>query len=210
MATTLLFVLGHYVQPLAIAVFVLLYSIKLKTLLGHKRAADLVKGKGSVRRGLLMAFSLMFRPWAMESTRRHWFRWIEFGFLHVAIGLAIFYHLFLPFAFGLLAWRFTKLAAAAIALGAVAGMTRLLRRAMRPEMRAISSFDDFFSLVMVEVFLVAASLSLMGYMAASVTYFSLAAFLLVYAPTSKLSHCLYWPFARYYYGRYFAKRRIYQ
>ncbi|MBC7325360.1 MAG: hypothetical protein H5T99_08600 [Moorella sp. (in: Bacteria)] len=168
------------------------------------------KGKGSAWRGILMAFSLIFRPWAMESTRRYWFRWIEFGFLHVAIGLAIFYHLFLPFAFGLLAWHFTKMAAAAIALGAGAGMARLLRRAVRPEMRAISSFDDFFSLVMVEVFLVAASLGLMGCTVASVTYFLVAAFLLVYVPTSKLSHYFYWPFARYYYGRYFARRRIYQ
>jgi hypothetical protein len=41
------------------------------------------------------------------------------------------------------------------------------------------------------------------------TYFILTAFFLVYVPFSKISHYLYYPFTRYYFGKSMGYRGVY-
>lgn len=210
MEDSLLWFLEYRLQPLALIVFLVLYAIKLGTLLGYRATVEFSAPRVNPGRGVWPAFSLMFRPWAIESTRRHWLRWLEFGFLHVAIGLAIIYHFVIPAIPGLLSWPLTRWVILAIVAGLVAGISRLIRRIVRPEMRVISTRDDFFCLIMVDVFLALAAWGLMGSYPGLVAYFLVTAFLLIYVPTSKISHYLYWPFARYYYGRTFARRGVFQ
>ena len=80
-------------------------------------------------------------------------------------------------------------------------------------MRAISSPDDYFSLVLLTVWFLFAFLAAPNRPAQGETvlliYFSLTAFFLIYVPFSKISHYLYYPFTRFYLGRTLAYRGVY-
>jgi nitrate reductase gamma subunit len=90
---------------------------------------------------------------------------------------------------------------------------RIIRRLTSPVMRKISSPDDHFSLWLLTVWfffaVLAAPNRLDGGEWHLVTYFFLTAFFLVYVPFSKISHYLYYPFTRYWFGKTLGYRGVY-
>ena len=80
-------------------------------------------------------------------------------------------------------------------------------------MRAISSPDDYFSMLLLIVWLAFSFLAAPNNRAVSefplLAYFFLTAFFLVYVPFSKISHYIYYPFARFYLGRTLGHRGVY-
>jgi hypothetical protein len=80
-------------------------------------------------------------------------------------------------------------------------------------MRAISSPDDYFSLVLLTTWFFFALLAVPNQTSGGewhlLTYFILTAFFLVYVPFSKISHYLYYPFTRYYLGKTWGHRGVY-
>jgi nitrate reductase gamma subunit len=93
------------------------------------------------------------------------------------------------------------------------GILRIIRRVGSRHMRAISSPDDYFSLVLLTVWFFFATLAvpndISGGETILLTYFILTAFFLVYVPFSKISHYLYYPFTRYYLGKTLGYRGSY-
>jgi nitrate reductase gamma subunit len=93
------------------------------------------------------------------------------------------------------------------------GVGRIVRRVTNPYMRAISSPDDYFSLVLLTVWFFFAFLSVPNDTSAGewplIAYFSIATFFLIYVPFSKISHYLYYPFTRYYLGKTMGHRGVY-
>jgi nitrate reductase gamma subunit len=96
----------------------------------------------------------------------------------------------------------------------------MVRRVGSPYMRAISSPDDYFCLALLTVWLLSAvlaapygvleteNLTALG-MEFRLVFFLMTAFFLVYVPFSKISHYLYYPFTRYYFGKTMGYRRVY-
>jgi hypothetical protein len=82
-----------------------------------------------------------------------------------------------------------------------------------PVMRAISSPDDHFSLWLLTVWFFFAFLSVPNDASGGewhlLTYFFLTAFFLIYVPFSKISHYLYYPFTRYWFGKSMGYRGVY-
>jgi len=80
-------------------------------------------------------------------------------------------------------------------------------------MRAISSPDDYFSLALLTVWFFSAFLSVPNKPEQGETillaFFFLTAFFLIYVPFSKISHYLYYPFTRYYFGKTMGYRGVY-
>ncbi|MDI6894613.1 MAG: hypothetical protein QME70_08400 [Bacillota bacterium] len=206
----MLSIVENEVQIVALTLFALLYALKLRWLLSRPTVRDFAHPKGSEGPGVAAAFSIMFRPWAMPSTRQHWLRWLEFGLLHLGVGTAIGYSFLIPYVDGILQWPGTRVAVVAVAAGFGAGVVRLARRVSRADVRVISSPDDYFSLAVVDLFLLLGVLALLDLYWGRLLFFSLTALLLVYVPTSKISHYLYWPFARVFYGAYFGRRAVVQ
>ena len=95
-----------------------------------------------------------------------------------------------------------------MAASLIAGGLRLYRRVKLPEMRIISSPDDYLAMGMVLGFLGTGMLGLLGWEAAIIAYFVVSALFLVYEPFSKIRHYIYYPFARYYYGATFGRRGV--
>ncbi|MEW6546497.1 MAG: hypothetical protein AB1446_06210 [Bacillota bacterium] len=210
MEERLLSIVENEVQIAALTIFAGLYALKLRWLLSRPSVRDLAQPKGSAGYGVAAAFSVMFRPWAMPSTRQHWVRWLEFSLLHVGIGTAILYSFLIPYVEGILEWPGTRVAAVAVAVGFGAGVVRLVRRVASPDIRVISSPDDYFSLAVVDIFLLLGVFALCDLYWGRLLFFALTALLLVYVPTSKISHYLYWPFARVFYGAHFGRRAVVQ
>jgi nitrate reductase gamma subunit len=153
-------------------------------------------------------------PWAMESTRTKWGLYLQFVVFHLGVTAAIGLSFVIPYAPELLENGAIVLAFQIIIGGAfIVGILRTVRRVSDPYMRAISSPDDYFSLLLLTVWflfgVLAAPNSIAGGEWQLLTFFWLTAFFLVYVPFSKISHYLYYPFTRFYFGRSMGYRGVY-
>jgi hypothetical protein len=180
-------------------------------------------GAGSVMptKGILYSWANIAMPWAMESTRTKFFLYLQFVIFHLGVAAAILLSFIIPYGPGLLENRMIVLAVQAITGAACAvGLIRMVRRVGSPYMRAISSPDDYFSLVLLTVWLLSATLAApygspeMENLAATgmglrLSFFLMTAFFLIYVPFSKISHYLYYPFTRYYFGKTMGYRGVY-
>jgi hypothetical protein len=199
----------HLTHLAGTTILVLLYALRLAVLLRRRPARDLASdSKGEIWRGAADAFVTIVAPWKMESTRKHWTRYVEFACFHLGIFCNIALSFAITYVPQVLVAPVRGVVLAALAAAFVAGSLRLYRRAARPEMRAISSPDDFIALGMVLLFLPTGALSLLGWTPGSIAYFVIAALFLVYEPFSKIRHYLYYPFARYFYGASFGRRGV--
>lgn len=199
----------HLTHEIGTALLVVLYLLRLAVLLRRRRARDLASSpKGSVWRGTLDALVTIVAPWKMESTRKHWVRYVEFALFHAGVLANIALSFVLAYAPGMLSRPVRGVTFALLGAALAAGGLRLYRRAARPDMRAISTPDDYIALGMVLLFLVTGLLSLAGWGPGTIAYFVVAALFLVYEPFSKIRHYIYYPFARYFYGATAGRRGV--
>jgi nitrate reductase gamma subunit len=95
----------------------------------------------------------------------------------------------------------------------IVGCMRIIRRLTDRYIRAISSPDDYFSLILLTVWFAFAFFAVPNNYTQSegilLTYFILTAFFLIYVPFSKISHYLYYPFSRYWFGKSMGHRGVY-
>jgi len=199
----------HLTHEIGTAILVLLYLLRLAVLFRRRQARDLASNpKGEVWRGTVDAFVTIVAPWKMESTRKHWTRYVEFAVFHVGVFVNIALSFVLAYAPGVLSGPVRAVVFALLAASLVAGGLRLYRRAARADMRVISAPDDYIALGMVLLFLLTGMLSLLGWGPGTVAYFVVAALFLVYEPFSKIRHYIYYPFARYFYGAAAGRRGV--
>jgi hypothetical protein len=183
--------------------------MRLAVLLWRRPAADLASNaKGEIWRGVVDAFLTIFAPWKMESSRKHWTQYAEFVVFHLGVFACIALSFAITYAPKVLTPLVRTVALGLMAASLLSGGLRLYRRVRLPEMRIISSPDDYLAMGMVLGFLGTGMLSLMGWEAAIIAYFIVSALFLVYEPFSKIRHYIYYPFARYYYGASFGRRGV--
>jgi nitrate reductase gamma subunit len=150
----------------------------------------------------------------MESTRTKPFMYGQFAIFHIGVTVAIALSFVIPYAPALLEDR-TIVVVLQVVIGAAfgVGVLRMIRRVSNPYMRKISSPDDYFSLALLTVWFFFAALAVPNSTANGewhlISYFILTAFFLVYVPFSKISHYLYYPFTRYYFGKTMGYRGVY-
>jgi hypothetical protein len=144
----------------------------------------------------------------MESSRKHWTQYAEFLVFHLGVFVCIALSFAITYAPGALTPPVRVVAFGLMAAALFAGGIRLYRRVRLPEMRIISSPDDYLAMGMVLGFLGTGMLGLAGWEAAIIAYFIVSALFLVYEPFSKIRHYIYYPFGRYYYGAAFGRRGV--
>jgi nitrate reductase gamma subunit len=202
-------VLENEVQIVALTIFGILYAVKLAWMFSLPVAKETAPPKASKATGVILSFGTLFMPWQMESTRRHWFIYTEFALFHLGIACTIAVTFIIPYAPHWLSPPVTGTFLAVITLALIMGVVRLVRRIVRPEMRAISSPDDYFCITLLDLYLASALYALAGGTSlAMVLFFGLTTFFLLYVPFSKISHYLYYPFTRYYFGAHFGRRGV--
>jgi len=208
----------HPLQEGALLFMAVVYALRVRWLLrfkaGRERQAATGLGDTSPRKGFIYSWANVAMPWAMESTRQKIFLYVQFVIFHLGVVAAIGLSFLIPYGPHLLQSQAVVLALQLVIGGAfVVGVMRIVRRVGNKYMRAISSPDDFFSLFLLTVWFVFATLAapndISGGEGIMLTYFFLTAFFLIYVPFSKISHYLYYPFTRYYLGKTLGRRGVY-
>ena len=183
-------------QVVALSWLVLMYAIKSFQLMRLPMPHEKSPGKGNALSGTMRSYAAMFMPWSMESSNKHFWRWVEFAAYHVGAFFAILATFTIPFAPGMMIAP-VRIAFGILIIPAVlAGIPKIIRRSARPEYRLISTPDDYFALFSVELYFVSAILALFFDTTMLRTiYFFITAGFLFYVPFSKISHYIYFFFA---------------
>jgi nitrate reductase gamma subunit len=208
----------HRLQEVALIFMATVYTIRLIWLFRFKGGRDRQPQTGSdsttPRKGILYSWVNIATPWAMESTRSNKLLYAQFVIFHVGVTAAIGLSFVIPYLPGLLnsivlVRVFQVLTGAAF----IVGILRLFRRISDPYMRAISTPDDYFSLMLLTVWFFFATLAVPNNTengeGTLLVYFIMTAFFLVYVPFSKISHYLYYPFTRLWFGKTMGHRGVY-
>jgi hypothetical protein len=189
------------------------YLLRIAWLLHFRMPRERTRPEGSEAAGIIRSLSSIARPGAMESTRQKPWFYIQFVVFHLAVTAAIAATFIIPYRPAFFRVRPAVVVfQTVLAAGVVVGLLRFTRRLRLPAVRLISSPDDYFSLALVIVYFAA------GFLAIPVVdgqpewplllFFGLTAFFLVYVPFSKISHYLYYPFARWVLGKTLGHRGV--
>lgn len=198
-------------QIAALLFMATMYALKVRWLLRFPAARERTPARGDESRAIRYAYLTLAMPWEMESTRRQWLRYAEFVLFHLGAAICIFATFVLPYWPHLIAGQVAiAVMRAVVVLALAAGLIRLARRIAVPHLRLISSPDDYFSLALLNLWLVSAFFAVgQGSEGWFIAFFGSTAFFLVYVPFSKISHYLLWPFIRYYQGKHFGHRGVF-
>jgi nitrate reductase gamma subunit len=210
----------HTLQEVALGFMALVYITRiwwfLKFKAGGERQAPTGAPGTTPRKGILYSWANIAMPWSMESTRKRlYFLYAQFVIFHIGVAVSILLSFIIPYAPGLLELGPLVIGIQVITGAAcLVGVMRLIRRVGSAHMRAISSPDDYFSALLLTVWLFFAVLAAPnridnGQEWHLLAYFLLTAFFLIYVPFSKISHYLYYPFTRYYFGKSMGRRGVY-
>lgn len=206
-------------QEVALCFMATVYIIRILWILkfpaGKERQAP--TGIGSVKptKAILYSWANIALPWSMESTRTKFFIYLQFVIFHLAVVGSIGLSFIIPYLPWLLKEYPILVTVLQIMIGAgfVVGLMRIVRRVGNKHMRAISTPDDYFSLLLLTTWFAFAFLSVPNdssqYEWHLLTYFIMTAFFLIYVPFSKISHYLYYPFTRYYLGKTLGRRGVF-
>ena len=190
----------------------------LKFPAGKERQAPTGTGSVAPRASIWYSWLNVANPTGMESYRKHWMLYMQFVVFHLGVVAAITMSFVIADFAGLmnspavvLAFQVSLWAACAV------GVMRIFRRFGSKYMRAISSPDDYFSVILLTIWFAMAALSApLGAPAKQaagegilIAYYAVQTFFLLYVPFSKISHYLYYPFTRYYLGKTLGRRGVY-
>ncbi len=195
---------------ISLAFMLVVYVLRIVWIMRFRLARELARPVGNGALGAAWAMTTAVRPWSMETTRKGFWQWLEFAAFHVGVAVMIGLSFVIPFAPEWLTPTVVALVVLTQVAAVLAGLLRLYKRVSRPYMRAISSPDDYFSLSITNVLFVLCALTVLHVPVAHELYFILVALIIAYVPFSKISHYIYYPFARYFYGSYLARRGIYR
>ncbi len=179
---------------------------QIKSILDRPFKRDLSRAQGREGQGILYAFTLGMAPWEKESTRMHWVAYIRGIVFHVGVfaGFGILFAS--PWADRLpdfLRWAGVVIAG----VGSIAGFAGIFIRLAGPNERAISLPDDYFSVFLTSLFAGCAGLALAfpGFLP---VFYLVSAFLTLYVPLSKIRHCAYFFYSKFFFGKGFGHRGV--
>ncbi|KAA3628937.1 MAG: hypothetical protein DWQ02_18930 [Bacteroidetes bacterium] len=204
-----LYFIEYDLQAIALIFMAVMYSIKAYQLSKLPMPWEKAEKKGSPGRGVRSSYAAIFMPWSMESSRKHIWRWLGFALYHVGALVAIVNTFTYPFAPDMMTRPVRVVFAILIAPAAIVGLLKLIHRLSTKALRVISTPDDYFSLVTLEFFFVFGVLALWTDAPLwRMLYFLVTAFFLFYVPFSKISHYVYFFFARYLTGKRYGWRGV--
>ena len=205
-------------QLMALGFMAIVYILRIRWLLRFKAGRERQGATGSADtsafKGIIYSWANIGMPWAMESTRQQIFFYLQFVIFHLAVASSIAMSFIIPYAPSWIRPIFiVRILQGLFTLGCLIGCLRLYRRLRDPFIRQISTPDDIFSLVLLTVWLFVSIWAAPNRLDAGegplLIYFTMTAFFLIYVPFSKISHYLYYPFTRYYFGKTMGYRGVY-
>lgn len=194
------------VAGLALIFSIMTFGWRLRNYNKLTRPVDHSTPKGSINSGVLYAYTLGMAPWSKESTRLHWMSYIRGIAFHLGIFLCLALLIVSPWIY-LLPSEVRILLGLCAGLGAIFGMAGFVMRLVEYNLKAISTKDDYFTVLLVSLYLASAGLWLVIPPAQPIFYLT-GAVMLIYAPFSKIRHCIYFAYSRLFYGKFIGSRAV--
>lgn len=182
------------------------FGLRLRAFLRLARPGDRSLPKGSPNLGVAYALTAGMMPWAKESTRRHALAYLRGVGFHLTVLLVLVLFLASPWLAGIPASIRSGLAGL-VALGSLLALLGFFSRFYEKNLRALSTPDDYFAILLVSLFLGSAAVMLLDPAWLPVFYL-LSALTFTYMPLGKIRHCIYFAFARLFFGRFFGRRAV--
>ena len=205
-------------QIIALCFMGAVYILRIRWILsfkaGRERQPANCQAGVSPSEAIIYSLTNVLRPMGMESTRLRLPFYAQFVIFHLGAAAGIGMSFLIPYVPGLMKYSFIVLGFQVVmGLAAAVGIYRLYRRLSDPVMRLISTPDDIFSLLLLTVWMISAVWAAPNRPqegeAPLMIYFLLTTFFLIYVPFSKISHYLYYPFARFYFGKTMGHRGVF-
>jgi len=185
---------------------IVVLAVILMRTLAFGRRPTYAHPRGSSFAGIVYAFGLGMLPWEKESAAKHIWTYIGGILYHVGILMAM---LFLAAVLLRVSLPTTLLQAVRILLviGVVSGMALLIKRTLKPQMRSLSSDDDYLANILVDLLLLLA-LTATFTETMLVPFLAVAIVIFLYIPFGKLRHCVFFFYSRILFGSFFGKRGV--
>jgi nitrate reductase gamma subunit len=161
---------------------------------------------GSSLAGIVYAFGLGMLPWEKESAAKHLWTYIGGILYHLGILTAVLFLATLVLSLSL-SQPLLQPTRILLIVGLVSGVALLLKRMLKPQMRSLSSADDYVSNILVDLLLLSA-LAATWAEAAVVALLAIAMIVFVYIPFGKLRHCAFFFYSRILFGTFFGRRGV--
>jgi nitrate reductase gamma subunit len=209
-----LYILEEPVQYICLTFMALMYAIKISQLLKKPFPPERAELKGDRISGALLSLTNVLRPWDMESTEKNLYFYSEFMIFHIAVALTIGSTFLIPLVPHLMTPTVSAVFMVFMGLAFLIGLRRIYRRFTVPEIKIISSPDDYFAIILMTVFFGVGFVTMWlwtqgkpetGWMW---IFFLMTTFFLLYVPFSKISHYVLYPFGRVNFGMIFGGRGI--
>ncbi|MGE5251897.1 MAG: hypothetical protein ACM3QS_16960 [Bacteroidota bacterium] len=179
---------------------------RLRDIMNRPFKKDFARRRGSSMRGVLYAFTLGMAPWEKESTRIHWVAYLRGIFFHAGIFTAIGVLMISPWLSLLPGWVLWP-AATLTGAGALFGLAGIFMRLAGPNERALSLPDDYASVFLTSLFEALAAAALVWPFVLPAFYVA-AGVLAAYIPLSKIRHCVYFFYSKFFFGSGFGRRGV--
>jgi hypothetical protein len=198
--------LTRYLAFIGLALGVIGILLRLREIMNRPFKKDYSRPRGSAARGVLYAFTLGMAPWEKESTRLHWVAYLRGIFFHLGIFTAFAVVLFAPWIESIPA-AILWLAMALTLAGAVFGFAGIYIRLTGKNERALSLPDDYFSVFLTSLFSALAFGALLTPTVLPYLYV-VTALMSIYIPFSKIRHCVYFFYSKFFFGYSFGHRGV--
>lgn len=162
--------------------------------------------RGSSFAGIVYALGPGMLPWEKESAAKHIWTYIGGILYHLGILMAM---LFLAtVVLGIpLSTTFLHAARVILAIGLVSGVGLLIKRILKPQMRSLSSGDDYLANSLVDLLLLSALTATFAE-TMLVPFPVIAIITFIYIPFGKLRHCAFFFYSRILFGEFFGRRGV--
>jgi nitrate reductase gamma subunit len=184
---------------------VVLVVILLQTLAFGRRQMY-AHPRGSSFAGVIYAFGLGMLPWEKESAAKHIWTYAGGILYHFGIFITM---LFLVIALlgASLPWALLWPARIILAMSILSGLALFVKRIFKPQMRALSSGEDYLANSLVDLLLLLA-LTATFTETLLVPFLAVAIITFIYIPFGKLRHCVFFFYSRILFGDFFGKRGV--
>jgi hypothetical protein len=208
-----LHVLENEVQIAALLFMAAVYSVRLVWLFRFRSRKERTFAEGREGAGIGRSLLSIAAPGPAESAGKRPALYAQFVVFHVGVAAAIAATFIIPYAPRLFEVRAMVLVFQGfIGAALVVGLMRLYRRLANRAVRAISTPDDYASLVLMILFFAAGIAAAPNDFRRSefplIAFFGLTALFLVTVPFSKIGHYLYYPFTHFFLGRTMGHRGV--
>ena len=180
--------------------------VRIAMLMAHRGVKDPSPPRISLFRAIIYSYTFGMLPWKKESARIHKLVYIRGVLLHLGIFAGIIL-LWISLFVDVKSLSGNIAFSPFLGLGFLAGLAAIIARNVDRNLRALNRTDDFISLVLVALMLLAAFGFVVDITSRDV-FWGVVSAILVYLPFSKIPHVAYFFFAKNVYAVYFGRRGV--